>query len=236
MTYREAALRVAIGEIGVTESPAGSNSGPRVNQYLASAGLGPGYPWCMAFVNWCYRQVGVDITHPHEASVGFFEAWARSNGYLVTAPLRGDIICYRFDADDWPDHVGIVERVYAGSVDAIEGNTAVGNDANGGKVMRRGRGLSRTKFVRIPGSIPEEAETLEDWVPLAHNWYINERKPGESMPLAIDGVKIPRPPYSQKFWALVQASELYRATKPDGSSAELAAAQARIAAAKAALG
>lgn len=235
MTFREKALQIAIGELGVTEVPRGSNSGPRVNQYLASAGLGPGYPWCMAFLNWCFRQAGLDLEHPNEASVGFFEAWASDKGYLVGVPMRGDVICYRFDSDNWPDHVGIVERVYPGSVDAIEGNTAVGNDANGGMVMRRGRGLSRAKFARIPGSIPvPEVETVKPWVPLLFHWYLNERKPGVPQPTVIAGVQIPPPPYPQWYWSMVEAADIFRASKPDGT-ADVAALKAKIEKAKAAL-
>ena len=37
-----------------------------------------------------------------------------------------------------PDHIGIVEAdLGAGTFNAIEGNTSVGNDSDGGIVMRR---------------------------------------------------------------------------------------------------
>lgn len=152
------ALDYARAEIGVCEKPPRSNSGPRVNQYLRSAGLGPGYPWCMAFVHFCYLKAGTKLGG--YASVGKFEEWAQEHRHPVVArPFKGDLICYRFDSDDWPDHVGIVERVLAlrwkggrfvGWVRTIEGNTAVGDDANGGRVMRRRRWVGpRTKFVRV---------------------------------------------------------------------------------------
>lgn len=153
MLIRDRALVLARKELGVHEVPAGSNWGPRVKQYLASAGLTRPAPWCMAFVNWCYRQAGLDIKHPNEASVGFFEQWARQNGYLVSKPEPGDIVCYRFDSDSWPDHVGLVEKVRPdGSIETIEGNTGIGNDANGGIVMRRSRSARNCKFARIPGA------------------------------------------------------------------------------------
>ena len=41
-----------------------------------------------------------------------------------------------------PDHVGIVIRRTAGALDTVEGNTAVGNDSDGGEVMRRRRSLA----------------------------------------------------------------------------------------------
>lgn len=160
MQARHKALAVAVTQLGVREQPAGSNWGPEVSQYLKAAGWSRPAPWCMAFVRWCFKQAGVDLGGG--ASVGFFEAWARSEGHQIVArPFRGDLVCYRFDSDDWPDHIGFVERVlalrwrgraFAGWIRTIEGNTAVGNDANGGRVMRRYRWVRRCKFVRVAGS------------------------------------------------------------------------------------
>lgn len=81
------------------------------------------------------------------AGCGILADWAKQQGrwhnYNET-PHRGWISFY-----DWSgghkkrDHVGIVESVNSdGSIIAIEGNTAVGNDSNGGEVMERNR--SRT--------------------------------------------------------------------------------------------
>ena len=39
-------------EIGVMEEPPGSNDGPRVREYLASAGIHDPEPWCASFINW----------------------------------------------------------------------------------------------------------------------------------------------------------------------------------------
>ncbi len=158
MTAREQALRIAMGEVGVKEEPAGSNSGPRVRQYQAATTLGgTGWPWCAAFVCWCYKKAGKPLPLP-TASVGLFEDWARKNGKLVTRPFRGDIVCYKFDADNWPDHMGIVERVLSlprwgkpWLIRTIEGNTSLTSNDNGGKVMRRTRYAWRCSFTRITG-------------------------------------------------------------------------------------
>lgn len=160
MQARYKALAIAKKELGVHEVPPNSNWGPRVKVYLKSAGWTTPAPWCMAFMHWCFEQAGMKIGGG--ASVGFFEDWARKhkNGEIVKRPFKGDLVCYRFDSDNWPDHVGIVERVLAlrwrhkvfvGWVQIIEGNTGVGNDANGGKVMRRRRWVKRCKFVRLYG-------------------------------------------------------------------------------------
>ena len=152
MTIRENALRHAIGELGVKEDPLGSNWGPRVRQYLAAAGLGYPAPWCMSFICFCYKQAGHPLEYP-TASVGLFLGWASKHGDVVVRPFRGDLVCYRWDADNWPDHVGIVERVlavrwkgkvFAGWVKTVEGNA---ND----RVKRCYRWHSRCSYVRIPG-------------------------------------------------------------------------------------
>src|SRR3990167_6032936 len=134
MTAREKALRIAIGELGVKEHPAGSNSGPRVREYQASTSLGgTGWPWCMAFVCWAYKQAGHPLPYS-SASVGQFLNWAGGVGDIVTRPFRGGPGCYRWDADNWPDHIGFGERVLAlrwkgkafvGWVSVIEGNTSL---------------------------------------------------------------------------------------------------------------
>ena len=155
---RTRVVEIALKEVGVKEHPAGSNSGPRVNQYLKAAGLGPGYPWCAAFVTWCLRRVGYDVKVPGPASVESWVVWAGRVGKIVERPFRGDIVCYDWDANNWYDHIGFVDRVlalkwrgkvFAGYVRTVEGNTAVGNDSNGGQVMIRYRWMGNTKFVRL---------------------------------------------------------------------------------------
>jgi len=164
LSVRERALRRALTFVGVKESPAGSNRGPLIDKWLRSAGIAvsetnpraQGAPWCMAFVHAMYKAEGVDLGGG--ASVGFFQDWARKHGELVTRPLRGDIVCYDWDSNGWPDHVGIVVRVlalrwrgkaFAGYVKTVEGNTSVSNDSNGGQVMIRYRWVGTCKFARV---------------------------------------------------------------------------------------
>jgi cell wall-associated NlpC family hydrolase len=56
-----------------------------------------------------------------------------------TEPKPGDIAIFNWDGGA-PDHIGIVEKNLGnGQFVSIEGNTAIGNDSNGGEVMRRQR-------------------------------------------------------------------------------------------------
>lgn len=160
-TYRARAVKRALRYVGVKENPPYSNRGPLIDQWCRRANGLVGYPWCAAFVCAMFGDVGFQITEPRRASVGFFEQWAAKLGYLVDRPRRGDLVCYRFDSDNWPDHIGLVVRVLAlrwrgnrfvGWIKMVEGNTSAGNDADGGQVQIRYRWMNgRQKFVRIHG-------------------------------------------------------------------------------------
>jgi hypothetical protein len=148
------ALDVAIKEVGVHEVGF-HNRGKRVDEYQRADNLpGVGYSWCMSFVQWCYREAGRPLP-TLTASVGFFLSWARSAGLVVTTPKRGDLVCFNFDSDTWPDHVGFVRwRIRGGWIATLEGNTSPGtggSQADGGGVYRRFRRTSRCVFVRVPG-------------------------------------------------------------------------------------
>jgi hypothetical protein len=95
--------------------------------------------------------------------------------------------------------------------------------------------IAAVKAVTLPVPVVE-VEIVKPWIPLLFHWYLNERKPGVERPSMISGVPIPPPPWPQEFWAMVESADIFRAAKPDGSSAEAAALRAKIAAAKAALG
>lgn len=148
------ALEIAATQVGTKESPANSNSGVKVREYQAATTLkGTGWPWCAAFVNWCFLKAGKPLPL-RSASVGYLLADARNRGYVVSKPQRGDVVCFNFNGDNWPDHVGLVLRVLdARTIITIEGNTAVGNDANGGAVMQRTRNTARCAFIRYPGTV-----------------------------------------------------------------------------------
>ncbi len=148
--------------VGTKEHPAGSNRGPHIDRWEKWANGLTGYPWCSAFVCGMVREVsGLVVPEPKRASVGFLEAWAEDVGSLVRPGSRvrsGDLVVYRFDSDNWPDHIGFVDRVFEqewrgqffyGSVRTVEGNTSAEDDANGGEVEIRFRSEVRMTFVRL---------------------------------------------------------------------------------------
>ena len=139
----EKVLDAARGELGVKESPAGSNR----TKYGRWYGL-DGQPWCMMFVQWCFAQAGQKLPYTTASCSGLLN-WCRRHHkeYIVAKPQPGDVVIYSFG------HTGIVESVGAGTVTVIEGNTspgAAGSQDNGGMVCRRTRKTSTvTAYLRF---------------------------------------------------------------------------------------
>lgn len=142
-------LDTAIAEIGNTEQPANSNR----TKYGKWFGL-DGLAWCGMFVSWVYAHAGKRLPN-----IGYTNGFAgcqtaveyfRKAGKVVKDPQPGDIVFFDWNKDGCYDHTGIFESFIEGYAyfNCIEGNTAVGNDSNGGNVMRRIRSVSTAIFVR----------------------------------------------------------------------------------------
>jgi hypothetical protein len=144
------ALAEARKHVGTTEVPPGSNRTPFGVWFGAD-----GVPWCGIFVSYCFAVGagytlaggfgGAGCTAGGCSYVPTTEAWLRATGMWLgrVEPRPGDIAIYNWDGGE-PDHMGIVEHSAGdGSFMAIEGNTAIGNDSNGGGVMRRERHLAQ---------------------------------------------------------------------------------------------
>lgn len=140
-------LAVAVGELGTTEFPANSNKVKYNTWYWGKKVGGKDYPWCMAFVQWCFSQAGYKLPHK-TASCSELLSWYRKYQpeRVVSVPKPRDIIIYNFG------HTGIVESVASGTITAIEGNTSAGDagsQSNGGGVFRRVRSKSLvTAYIR----------------------------------------------------------------------------------------
>lgn len=142
MATAQQILDIARAEIGVRESPAGSN-----RQKYGEAYGWNGVAWCAQFVWWVFHQAGADNLLPMKtASCWFLMDAAKKEGLWVTSGYKpGDVLIYDFPGGNSVDHTGICEAVAGNTVTAIEGNTGVGNDANGGMVMRRKRPVAQIK-------------------------------------------------------------------------------------------
>jgi hypothetical protein len=155
-TVRDAALAEAKTYLGYTESPAGTNCN------MFGAWYGMNYqPWCAMAVTYWY-ELGHDGGSPsfvkgsryHYCPTIVDDAQNNRHGLSLTSdPIPGDVVVYAWqDGDQVYDHVGLFEDGDTNSWQAIEGNTSVDNQSNGGEVMRRSRTRSQTArvaFVRV---------------------------------------------------------------------------------------
>lgn len=161
----EKVLAVARGELGNTESPAGSNR----TKYGKWFGL-DGYAWCMMFVMWVFAQVGaLKLLPKRTASCGDLMRAAKAAGCWVTKDYRpGDVVIYDFPGGAGTDHTGIIEKVTLTGVVAIEGNTSQsGSQSNGGQVCRKARPYSQIVGVVRP-NYQKEAKRMDNNPSPAH--------------------------------------------------------------------
>ena len=148
-------LDAARGELGTKESPAGSNRVKYNAWFYGREVSGSTYPWCMAFVQWCFAQAGTPLPYKTASCSALLEFYQQNEPKAVkTVPRAGDIAIYTFG------HTGIVESVGNGSITAIEGNTspdAAGSQSNGGMVCRKTRRITQvTAFIRPEYEMEEE--------------------------------------------------------------------------------
>lgn len=140
-------IEIAEAEIGTKEQPENSNE-TRYGEWFGMNGVA----WCGIFVSWCYAMAGKQLP-----KIGFSKGFAgcqtavkyfKDNGLITTTPVEGDIVFFDWNNDVRYDHTGIfVSGLDNQYFQTIEGNTAIGNDSNGGQVMKRSRKYRQAIFV-----------------------------------------------------------------------------------------
>ena len=133
-------LKVARSQIGVKESPAGSNKVKYNNEYYGRVVSGDGYDWCAVFVWWVFKEAGCsELFFGGKKSAycpsiaDYYIAKKQTVGKNEGKP--GDIVLFDFNDNGTSDHIGFIEEKNSdGTYTTIEGNTG-GN----GQVMRKTR-------------------------------------------------------------------------------------------------
>ena len=155
MTLAQKSLSIALTQLGISENPCGSNSGPEVNLYLKSIGLNSGYAWCMAFVYWCVNQAAneLGVKNPLVKTAGVLLQWnsttLRKFPNRSTSVKPGDVFIMEFDHGK--GHTGFVVSVKKGVVHTVEGNTNDDGSREGYEVALRQRTITSIKgFIQIP--------------------------------------------------------------------------------------
>jgi hypothetical protein len=145
-------LDKAVSQLGVEEKPKGSNDGSEVRSYLRATGLGPGNPWCAAFLAWCVQQVerknDLDIAWPKTASCDVILTFARRHEILHTQPEVGDVFLVLASSND-ATHTGFVRSVSTSKFRTVEGNSnSTGSREGYGVVSNQRPFKARYRYVR----------------------------------------------------------------------------------------
>lgn len=138
-------INVALADLGYKESPFGSNH----TKFGAWIGL-QNQPWCMSAIQYWADKAQVALPVRTGSCTALMNASKRVGNWVTKNYQIGDIVIFQWK--NGQRHCGIVQSVCGNNLKTIEGNTAVGNDSNGGEVMLRDRttdfvlGAYRPKF------------------------------------------------------------------------------------------
>ncbi|MES2774738.1 MAG: CHAP domain-containing protein [Bacteroidota bacterium] len=144
-------IAIATQEVGTQEEPLNSNRGPRVEEYLASTGLGGGFAWCAAFVYWCFDTAAKNAgkKNPLVKTAGVMRSWNENKGKKIPAveaknnpALIKPGHIFVMDYGGGLGHTGIVVSVSGGFINTIEGNTNDQSSREGSGVYKRVRKIN----------------------------------------------------------------------------------------------
>ena len=154
-------LAVARQELGVKEAPAGSNTVKYNTAYYGRRVAGAAYPWCVAFVWWCFREAGASaLFFGGKKTASCSALYAFHKGQAVYGDYRpGDLIFFSFSGKKRTEHIGVCEQYDGVNITTIDGNTGSGNEANGGAVLRRTR-AKKYIVAAIRPAYEREEETM----------------------------------------------------------------------------
>ncbi len=151
MTTAQKVLAIAASQLGISESPAGSNL-VKYNEWYGVNGI----PWCATFVSWVLDKAGLTELRGVQNERGsaycpYIETYYRQQGRWQSTPQIGAIVLFDWGSDGVADHIGFVEKVVTSrEVITIEGNTSATDNSNGGQVQRRTRYSHQIRGYGIP--------------------------------------------------------------------------------------
>lgn len=152
-TFGERVVAVALREVGVKESPAGSNTGPRVSVYQDVTGA-HFQPWCASFACWVLKTAARLAGKPcpkFPPLPAYVPSWTTMirNRVGTWRPVAfgdargGDVVTL------WGSgHIEIVRGREGDYLLCIGGNTSpIGRNANGGMVAKTKRHRSEVTII-----------------------------------------------------------------------------------------
>lgn len=137
-TLREEVAELFRSQIGVRELT-GKNDGVEVEMYLASTGLGKGYAWCAAFINWVLMELNIKTPK----SAAWSPSWFPNDKIIEKDDAKeGDVFGIWFHNHGRIAHVGALDENWGNDnsmIITIEGNTNEGGSREGDGVYRKRR-------------------------------------------------------------------------------------------------
>lgn len=128
------ALTLSKSQIGVAESPAGSN------HVKYSVWYGVTGPWCAMFVSWVWWSIGVRFSGAQSskgwASAELMRQFFIKHGWYHSTPQPGDVTFFHIPGEHaGANHVGFyLKKPSAQMVRTRDGNTSAGGSRDGGHV------------------------------------------------------------------------------------------------------
>ena len=158
MTQIDRVIELAAADIGYKESPPNSNR----TKYGEWFGMN-GQPWCLIAQQYWFDKAGLSALLLPTGGCTTLMNHAKKHGIFHTSAFRrGDLALFNWQGKtDTAEHVGLITDITPGGVRTIEGNTAPGNNSDGGEVMRRERANSLIIGVYRPEYEEEEMDTNE---------------------------------------------------------------------------
>lgn len=151
---------LAVGHSYVNLTEVGKDNYGQVVEWILKHGakLGPGYPWCCAYVSYVgFHALKDPVTQeskwplPLTGSCAALGVAAKKLGVLVEGPgKRGDLALIWYPKLGRFGHVAILlDDAVDGRAPTIEGNTSGGGSRNGWGIFARTRAFAdRDRFVR----------------------------------------------------------------------------------------
>ena len=150
-------LALAESQVGIKEQPSGSNTVKYNTDYYGRKVKGSWYPWCCTFIWWLFRTLGAAEMFyggGKTASCSTLYKYHKKRGQVLNTPQPGDLVFFKFNKTSI-QHIGICVSATASSITTIDGNTGIGNEANGGAVMMRTRAKSNVYGYIRPAYLAE---------------------------------------------------------------------------------
>lgn len=172
-------IKVARGELSVTEFPPNSNKVKYNTEYYGWEVSGPDYKWCVVGLWWVFKHAGEGQAFfggAKTASCGTLRNWYKAQGQTVpkTDGLTGDLAFCNFHGGPLPEHVElIVARKSYGWYQTIGFNTSPGEEGsqdNGGCVALKTRHISQIVEICRPKYKEETPVNLEDINDFDDHW------------------------------------------------------------------